>query len=159
LEARTRFLVAEFQSAKVAEPRECSLDNITEDAETAAGTRVDRCDSRINSAGPSRRDVFSASVSAIAHEHRGPKTGATSRTLDRWNAVEQLDGGNAVVEVVEGGPDDQGDARGIGNQMALAAIIPSVRRVGTRVVPPNTSRIDTLSTGARLLSTLPRIPS
>ena len=106
LEARPRFLVAEFQPTKVTEPRERSLDNISEDAEAAAGTGVDRGERRIDSAGPRRGDVFGASVGPIAHEHRGTKTGATSRALDRGNAVEQLDGGNAVVEVGGRGPDD-----------------------------------------------------
>lgn len=99
LESRTCLLIAEFQTAKVTEPRERSLDDITEDAEATASTGVDRGESRVDSAGPRRCDVFGASVGPIAHEHRGPEAGATSRTLDRRDAVEKLDGGNAVVEV------------------------------------------------------------
>lgn len=146
-------------TGKVAETRKRPLDNISEDAETATGTGVYRDESRIDSAGPSRRDVFGASVGPIAHEHGGPKTGATARTLNGRNAVEQLDGGNAVVAIGRRSSDDQRDARGIGDQVALAGIFPSVRRFGTRVVPPKTERIDALSTGAKHMSTLPRMPS
>ena len=115
LKTGTGLLVAKFQTTEVTEPRKRSLDNIAKYAETATGAGVHGCESGVDSTSPSRRDVFGASIGAVAHEHAGSITGATSWALNGWDAVEQLDGRNAVINVGRRSPDDQGDARGIGD--------------------------------------------
>mgnify|MGYP006950019650 FL=1 len=162
LEVATLSLVAHSDSAVVGKPGQRALNHVTDppQAATVQGTVSARGGQKgLYVSGIAVHQVVARSVGVVPEERRRSAFGPSPRTLNWRNAIQQLDGRLAVMHVGRGGLNDQRDARGIGDQVAFAAFLAPVRRVGSGVAPQKTARTLALSMTARDRSILPSRPS
>lgn len=151
--------VAELQSSIVAEPGESSFDDKPEHTQAAAVLgAAHEGELTANPPGSDGGDVVFGSVGSISLIDLRTEARSTSRTLDGWNGVQQVDGRSAIVDVGGGDVDDQRDPLGVRYDVAFAARLASIRGVRSGVGPPKTARMEALSTTARDQSISPARP-
>ena len=153
-------LVAQSQSTMVVEPRQGALHH-------PAGLSKPRTVRIVPWPGQQRHNptlqcgsnVALPTVAAITLKYVRTKTRPTYALADRGNRIQQGDGYLAVADVGGRGNQCQRNALGIGNQMAFAAVLRSIRGVRPGVDPPKTARTLALSMIAFEKSTRPLRPS
>lgn len=161
LEMRARFFVAYFESTMMTQPDECSFDDVSKYAQaTAVLRRVSQSlHLRLDAARSRSFQIGGRTVSMIALKNLRARTRAAMRAGARRNLVQQSHGRDRVVNVGGRNFDCQRQARRIYNEVAFAAILPSISGVGSSVVPPKTARTDWLSMTARERSIWSSLPN
>lgn len=152
-------LVAKFETSVVTKPSQRSLHDIAEFAQTTAVSPiVDPRDQGSNTPIAHARQDIRGAIGTVALEDLGSKARTSQRALDGGDRVQEIQSRQRVVNVSRADPHDQGNAIGIGYEVALAAVLGSVGRVGACVDPPKTALIEALSTTVRDQSISPIRP-
>jgi hypothetical protein len=134
--------VAQLQSAKVAEPTQRALDNVTRSPQPTSMNRLsrERLQQRLNTQCLHLLDQRRASISRVTLESLGLAAGPATWT---WNAGHGGHERHCHPTVMRAGgcrPDNQGQALGICQHMAFAPVFRTVGWVRSGVRPPKTAR-------------------
>jgi len=161
LKMRASAFVTKPKPAVISKPTERPFDYVSEGAQSTTVFRVAFSQARHqwgNSSRGTSLQVGWRPVSVVALENVGMGSRPSFVTRAWWDAVQHFHRGLGIMDVSRGGVHHQGQPLCLNDYMAFAALFPSVRRVGTCVVPPKTARTDWLSMIARDRSICPALP-
>jgi hypothetical protein len=161
LKVGSGFLVTEFESSEITEPAQRTFDYVSGFPQSASVAVP--CSAR----GQQR---FDAQHSNECRQHRKAVTSIPLENLRfrAWPTAPSRNGRHAhqhlqcdliVTRVRWRGPNDQRQATRIGQDVPLAALFRSIRRVRAGMAPPKTARTLALSITARERWTFPALPS
>ena len=88
-------------------------------------------------------------VGAVAQQVVRARTRSSSLALERWDCIDERQSLLRVVAVGSGQFNCEGNTPTVADQMALAAGVGPIGRIGARVCPPKTARTEQLSITAR----------
>lgn len=98
-------------------------------------------DDGFDAQGPGEPPVLVVVVAAVAQHGVGPPTGTAALAPDRWDGLQE---GNELRDIVAVAPGQGGrkrNARGIGDQVALAAVSSPVNRASACLGAPFNARM------------------
>ena len=152
--------VADAESAEVVEPGEGPFDDVAGLPESASGLAgaagfEEGADAALADVGDGVREPVPGVALDGVRLGAGPADGAG----EGREGVEEGREALLVALVGRAGLDDEGEAVGVGQEVAFAPGFAAVGRVGAGVVPPKTARTEALSATTRATFSRPAFPS
>jgi len=142
-------LVADSQSAKLVEPGKATLDYPPPSAQPAAMLGVTHREQRHDAALTQTLPDCLRIITAVAQDAIRTVTWTPARSLQRYYGIDERERLLRVVTVGPGELECERNTLTVADQMTLAAELGPIGRIGTRLLPPKTDRMELLSTTAR----------
>ncbi len=141
--------ITDLQAAALVEPGVGPLDRIPRTPQTAAVGGAGFTQHRVNASCMVARHIARGSIRAIPAQHLGPTASRTTGSGKVGHAMHNRHRRLRIAHVGRRNVAYEGDAVRNREYVPFAASFPAIRKVWPGVRPPQTARIDTLSTTTR----------